>query len=420
MNGKSISIFLLTAAAMVSISGLTPFAHRARAQSFFGAQRWPAMDVDAGDNIYLMMSVATAPASEHRPHSQIFFTMSDDGGRSWDNAPETRNLSNSPGEAFGPSLAVNKVGKTRVYVTYQDTSPGPTQAFLIRSKKNTKFRRPANITPDKGGAFSPRVALDSGEGVNIVWGDTNDNSGKVVFVRSTDQGETFTAPLNVSRSSGVAFEPEIAVDPSDAINIVWQDTAPGTSVIMFSRSMDGGATFSTPKQISKGSGAATEAAIASDAQGRLHVTWVDASGGDFQAYYSRSTDSGKSFSAPINASGFRDGDIHKPALTTFHNTVYLAFQNGGLYGEDDVRNQQVYLAKSDDAGVSFGLAEQVSNADNSKGRAHSPALVVDSQGVLHITWIDASIVGNDEGLLFYSRTTNGHQFTRQVMILALI
>src|SRR5438128_7174790 len=152
MNKKSVLVLLLTAAVMVALGESSPLSRRARAQgTFFGAQRFPALDVDGSDNLYLMMSVATAPASEHRPHSQIFFTMSVDGGRSWDNAPETRNLSNSPGEAFGPSLAVNKVGKTRVYVTYQDTSPGPTQAFLIRSKKGTKFRRPANITPDNGG-----------------------------------------------------------------------------------------------------------------------------------------------------------------------------------------------------------------------------------------------------------------------------
>jgi hypothetical protein len=420
MNRKAISAFLLAVAAILAITALNPLTHKARAQTFFGAERFPAMDVDAADNIYLMMSVATAPASEHRPHSQIFFTMSDDGGRSWDNSPQTRNLSNSPGEAFGPSLVVNRFGKTRVYVAYQDTTPGPTQAFLIRSKKGTKFRRPANITPHNGGAFSPRVALDSSEAVNIVWGDTNSNTGKVVFVRSTDQGETFTAPLDLSKSSGVAFEPEIAVDPGNAINVVWQDTAPGTSAIMFSRSTDGGGSFSAPKQISKGTGAATEAAIASDAQGRLSVTWVDASSGGSQAYYSRSTDGGQTFSTPINASNLRDADVHKPTLTTFQNTVYLAFQNGGLYGEDDVRNQQVYLVKSEDAGVTFGDAELVSHADNSKGRAHSPAMVVDSRGVLHISWIDASIVGNDEGLLFYSRTSNGHQFTQQFMILALI
>jgi hypothetical protein len=423
MNRRSITVLLLAAAtALFAITGSFPVLRHARAQGqFFGAQRFPAIDVDAGDNLYLMMSTATAPASAHTPHSQIFFTMSRDGGSSWDNLPETRNLSNSPGEAFGPSLAVNRNGKTRVYVTYHDNSTGTTQAYLIRSKKRTKFKAPEDITPHNAGAFSPRVALDSNEAVNIVWGDTKDSRGRVVFVRSTDQGDTFTVPLDVSRSTGIAFDPEIAVDASGAINVAWQDGAPGPkNVIKFSRSTDGGQSFSEPKQVSTGDGNATEAAVATDGQGRISVAWVDESLGHAEAFYARSTDNGETFSDPIDVSNFKDGDIHKPTLTTFRNVVYLAFQNGDLFGEESIKNEQVYLARSDDAGIGFAASEQVSHAQNSVGRAHSPAMVVDSQGVLHIAWIDASVIGNDEGLLFYSNTSDGKRFSKQFMILAVI
>ena len=212
----------------------------------------------------------------------------------------------------------------------------------------------------------------------------------------------------------------IAIDASDAINVVWQDSAPGTPVIMFSRSIDGGKTFSEPKQISTGTGNATEAAIATDGAGRISVAWVDESLGHAEAFYARSTDRGTSFSAPINVSTFPNGDIHKPTLVAFQNTVYVAFQNGDLFGEEEIKSRQVYLAKSGNAGVSFDQPERVSNADNSKGRAHSPAMVVDSRGTLHMVWIDSSIVGNDEGLLFYSNSADGHRFSPERMILAVI
>jgi hypothetical protein len=291
---------------------------------------------------------------------------------------------------------------------------------LIRSKKKARFKQPVNITPHGSGAFSPRVALDSGEAVNIVWGDFKNSAGRVVLVRSTDQGATFTEPLDISKSSGTAFEPEIAIDPSDALNVVWQDTAPGNSVIMFSRSTDGGQTFSQPKQISNGTGPAAEPSIAADAQGRLSIAWSDASAGSAEAFFSRSTDSGATFSEPIKLSNFRDSDVHKTTIVTFNDKVFVAFQNGGLFGEDSVRTMQVFLAVSGDAGVHFGDAEQVSHANNNRGRAHSPAMAVDSRGVVHLAWIDASIVGNDEGLLFYSNTTNGTQFSPQLMILAVL
>jgi hypothetical protein len=47
-------------------------------------------------------------------------------------------------------------------------------------------------------------------------------------------------------------------------------------------------------------------------------------------------------------------------------------------------------------------------------------MAVDSRGVLHIVWIDASVIGNDEGLLFYSNSTDGQKFSDQFMILAVI
>ena len=58
-------MFLVAAVAMLVLAGSIPLSSRARAQTFFGAQRFPAIDVDTADNLYLMMSVATAPASEH-------------------------------------------------------------------------------------------------------------------------------------------------------------------------------------------------------------------------------------------------------------------------------------------------------------------------------------------------------------------
>lgn len=422
MKKRSVLMFVLVAVVTLAVAAPSPLSRNAGAQGmFFGAQRFPAIDVDGNDNLYLMMSVATAPASEHRPHSQIFFAMSRDGGASWDNLPLTRNLSNSSGEAFGPSLAVYKKGTTRAYVTYHDNSNGTTQAYLIHSKKKTKFKKAANITPYEGAAFSPRISLDSNEAVNIVWGDLRDDgTGKVDFVRSTDQGASFSEIVDISRSSGFAFEPEIAIDPGDAINVVWQDSAPGENVIMFSRSTNQGQTFSEPRAISGDTGPATEAAIASDELGHLSVVWVGEGTGHAEAYYARSTDSGETFSEPINVSEFPDGDIHKPTVIASGDTVYVAFQNGDLFGEDSIRNMQVYLVKSKDAGKSFSDREQVSHANNNKGRAHSPAMVLDSTGMLHITWIDASIIGKDEGLLFYSKTPNGHGFSAQYAVVAVL
>jgi hypothetical protein len=45
---------------------------------------------------------------------------------------------------------------------------------------------------------------------------------------------------------------------------------------------------------------------------------------------------------------------------------------------------------------------------------------VDGDGTLHIVWIDSSVLSNDEGLLFYSRTSNGRTFTSQQQLLSIV
>lgn len=416
MNKRSVFVLLVAIILVLVTVNPSPRHVQAQVPSFFGSTRFPAIDVDGNDHLYLMMSVATAPASEHRPHSQIFFTLSKDGGAHWDNSPETRNLSKSKGEAFGPSVVVTKTGTLRSYVVYQDESSGLNEAYLLRTKKKTKYKKPRILTQGGGGAYSPRVALDSAEAVNIVFGDTTDNVRRVNFIRSTDQGETFSDPLTLSGASDGAFEPELAVDPDDAINVAWEDSAVGAGAIMFARSTDGGQTFSDPLPISTGSGRATQAAIAVDHAGRLSVTWVQEVGSEIQAFYARSTDHGQTFSTPVNMSDKSGALISKPLLVTFADTVYLAYQN------EAHNDMQVYLRKSDDAGETFQDAVRISNANNNCGRAHSAAMVVDSQGLLHIVWIDASRVSgcNDEGVLLYSNSKDGRRFSAAQMILAFI
>ena len=416
MNRKVTFVFLFALVFVLASAGLAPRPISAQAPMFFGATRFPAIEVDGNDNLYLAMSVATAPASEHRPHSQIFFTQSKDGGNNWDNLPQTRNLTNSPGEAFGPSLAVSKQGPLRVYIAYHDNSTGTTEAYLLRTKKKTKFRKPQLLTPGDGGGFSPRLGMDSGGNLNLVYGDTTGGVRRVLFLRSTDEGETFSAPRPVSGDSNAAFEPEIAVTPGDAINVAWEDAASGTSAILFARSTDNGATFSSPKQVSRDAGNATEAHIAADGAGHLSVVWVQAVGGDKHTFYSRSTDNGQTFSEPLQLTTAPGTSVSKPLALAFQNVVYVAYQN------EAPNHMQVYLVKSEDGGATFGDPVQVSNADNRCGRAHSAAMAVDSQGTLHMVWIDASHVQGctDEGLLFYSRSGNGRKFSAEQLILAAI
>ena len=112
-------------------------------------------------------------------------------------------------------------------------------------------------------------------------------------------------------------------------------------------------------------------------------------------------------------SSIRGGEVHKPVVAAFEDRVFVAFN-------EDARHKQVFLVTSENGGRSFGEIVQVSNADPAKGRGHSPAIVVDPDGRIHICWIDNSILGSDEGLLYYTSSSNGLKFSSKKLIYALL
>jgi len=114
----------------------------------------------------------------------------------------------------------------------------------------------------------------------------------VAVMRSTDHGASWAKPRNVSRvverpvrtpgdrrpvrTGDIA--PDIAVDRrTGAIYVVWQDAASGTPAVRLSKSTDGGRTWSAPQKVSgspTGTPAFTAAVDVNDA-GAVAVTYYD-------------------------------------------------------------------------------------------------------------------------------------------------
>ena len=175
------------------------------------------------------------------------------------------------------------------------------------------------------------VALGTGELVNgfaLFRNDARTGSRATVAVqRSADRGTTWTGPITVDRLGTVEVRdpdtgapvrtgdiiPEIASDErpgNDDVYMVWQDarfTAFQRDQVAFSRSGDGGRTWTRPVRIS--SDASTQAftpAIRVDADGNLGVTYYDsrlnaATPGvagplETDVWFTRSTDGGRTWS----------------------------------------------------------------------------------------------------------------------------
>lgn len=193
--------------------------------------------------------------------------------------------------------------------------------------------------------------------------------------------------------------------------------ASGSSPILFSRSTDGGATFSNTQKVSTGGSAGTTynqgADIAVAPDGTIYVAYGAFQGGGnpFNGIaIVKSTDCGEKWSQPVLVGSITDPQapgvaFRTPAFAfvavddTNPDVVYVAYQS--LAGDYDV-----YVQRSIDGGATWGAPVQV---NDDPGARHQIFPTIDvSNGTLHVAWFDFrnSVTPANEALDVYYTCTN--------------
>jgi len=136
----------------------------------------------------------------------------------------------------------------------------------------------ADWTPARGspgileGPGSQTLPLDTSDNLHLVWLDGTPGNDEIYYRKSTDGGATWTPAKRLTWTSSGSGSPELAVDPSDNLHIVWQDSTPGNAEIYYENSTDGGNTWTMSKRLSWTSGQSYGPTIAVDSSGNIHVS----------------------------------------------------------------------------------------------------------------------------------------------------
>jgi len=338
--------------------------------------------------VILGLAVMCAPAS-----SQQFST--------------PKNVSNNSDFSFTPQLAVDLGGN--IYVVWEDDTNTNSNILFSRSTDGGTFSAPKGVSNSAGFSFNPRIAVDSGGTINVVWQDSPDfyRTSNVFFSRSSDGGITFSTPMNLSGTSNSAFysTPQIAVHNAGNISVVWESDT-GNLAIWFSGSSDGGATFSAPKMLSTNTAGSIDPQIAVDKNGNINVLWEDDLAGHSDISFSRSADNGATFSSPMNLSnpfGNSLANSNSPRLAPD-----LLGNINVVWANDSPGNFEIFISRSTDGGVNFSGPKNISKSSTFSS---NPFIAVDAGGNINVVWADINPADLNTDIFFAQSSDGGATFS---------
>ncbi len=264
---------------------------------------------------------------------ELILLRSEDYGETF----EFINLSNTPGNTSW-NARISVLG-SNVFVNWNEREgTGEGDVFFTKSEDNgNSFSMPINVSNNPLNSVDSLIAFNENN-LYIVWNDASGNSTDIYFVKSVDNGNTFDPPINLSHSTSKSImtrDSALAVS-GDKIFVVWYDESKKENYVFFTKSADGGLTFSDPINLSPNDAISKYAQVVAN-KNNVYVIWHDYAEGNGDVFLRESTDGGETFSGIKNLSN-NDNEsnifIIGPQIALFENQVYAIWNDKTEDGAD--------------------------------------------------------------------------------------
>ena len=246
-------------------------------------------------------------------------------------------------------------------------------------------------------AEQPQMVVDASGAVHLVWMNampgSNIYGGDIYYARRTPAG-MWSAPVNVSNSAEIGSSAaRMAVEPNGTVHLVWGEE----SWIVYSQRNNNGV-WSTRRQIAQGS----RAEMGVDDSGRVHVVWsVDGVNYDSRLYYTQRNADG--LWSPIEAVAHTSSTRAQPHLVVSPQGVAHV-----LWWSVDANGYRLQYTSRSVSG-SWSPSEQVLDRSVISGGGE-PGLVgpqLDQQGRVHVLFWDSYFTVPSSGMIHASRDAVG-------------
>jgi hypothetical protein len=311
--------------------------------------------------------------------NDIFFKSSTDNGATFGPA---KNLSNDPGFNSDPRMAASG---NSVYVVWEGDGPtGGNDIFFVGSTDSGEnFGSPINLS-NHGATENPKIAA-SGDNVYVVWADASFGNFEVAFKRSTNNGESFGSIKNLSNNPPESLSPKVKASGNN-VYVIWNDdsTQGGRQDVLYKRSTNNGESFGSIKNLSDNNNAgAGQIAISGK---NVYVTWT---GGGTDIFFKKSNNEGASFGSTKNLSN-NPGKSEVSRIGASGNNVYVIWADDtGIPSGDcgaTADNCDVFFRASNNKGSSFSGTINLSN----NPEASYGSNVLSTGNSVYVLWADAT------------------------------
>ena len=220
-----------------------------------------------------------------------------------------------------PGLAT---GESGVWTTWTD---GGGQISLGRVVEGKEINDRELILPDyrEYGYFYRTPQLAAGDGrLHLVFDLHSKDSGFISYLRFAESDLHMERWEILDSGPGPSTDPRIT-NYGGVISVVWADHEAGVWQIKYRRSTDGGDNFSTPQQISTSTAGGWHPDIAASGDSAV-IVWEDYRDGEGQIYWAVSTDAGDTWGDEMQLALTPSFSAY-PRITGYDNTFYTVWQD---------------------------------------------------------------------------------------------
>ncbi len=228
-----------------------------------------------------------------------------------------------------------------VYATWRARKNGDWHIFFDASRAHGaagSWDKPKDLGPLSTNLT--QIAA-SGSAVYVAYLGTD---GNVAVLASADAGKTFARPV----AAGAGWGEIVLTAQANHIYVAWEKKVDaGRHEVMLAVSADAGATFITTDMSSARASGSVEPIFALDTEsGRVSIVWRDQDSSS-TGYFTRSTDGGQTWSTPLAV----DNASRQFMAADDGDTIYVSYLK--QFTIDGVPDWQVQVATSTDGGLSF-------------------------------------------------------------------